>query len=174
MLRDFNILVTTSRGNEVDACSELRYLLGEIGDSKPTVDRTGVSGLVVGKTVINPFEVVAKLREILHDRPYEFRYALRIIPVEKVLRTDLGQIGQVASDLSSKIGANETFRVTVEKRFKKIPSQEIIEVAAAGINRKVDLTKPDKILLIEIIGGLTGVSVIEADDIISVTREKML
>ncbi len=174
MLRDFNIIVTTSRGNEVDACLELRYLLAEIGDSKPTVDRTGVSGLVVGKTVINPFEVVAKLREILHDRPYEFRYALRIIPVEKVLRTDLGLIRQVALELSSKIGANETFRVTVEKRFKGIPCREIIEVAAADINRKVDLTKPDKILLIEIIGGLTGISVIEADDIISVMKEKML
>jgi len=50
MLRDFNLLATTLRGNERDACSELWYLLGEIGDSAPNVEKTGVSGLIAAKT----------------------------------------------------------------------------------------------------------------------------
>lgn len=174
MLTDFNLLATTSRGNEGDACSELWYLLGEIGDSAPIVDRTGVSGLVAAKTVFDPFEVVEKLRRILRERPYEFRYTLRIIPVENVVSTDLGEIQQAATELSSKIGENETFRVTVEKRFTEIHSRDIIEAAVANIEREVDLTQPDKILLIEVVGGLTGMSVIKPDDIISVMKEKML
>jgi len=80
----------------------------------------------------------------------------------------------VATELSSKIGENETFRVTVEKRFTETPTLEIIEAAAANIERKVDLDKPDKILLIEVIGGSTGISVIKPDDIISVMKEKVL
>ncbi len=174
MLKDFNLLATTSRGNERDACSELSYLLGEIGDSAPNVEKTGVSGLIAANTAFNPFLVIEKLRKILHERPYEFRYALRIIPIEKVVRTDLGEIQRVATELSSKIGGNETFRVTVEKRFTAMPSRNIIEEVAANIERKVDLSKPDKILLIEVVGGLTGISVIKPDDIISIMKEKVL
>ena len=174
MLRDFNLLATTSRGNEGDACSELWFLLGEIGDSAPNVEKTGVSGLIAAKTAFNPFEVIKKLRKILHERPYEFRYTLRIIPIEKVVCTDFGEIQRLATELSSKIGENETFRVTVEKRFTAMPSRNIIEEAAANIERKVDLSKPDKILLIEVIGGLTGISVIRPDDILSVMKEKVL
>lgn len=174
MLRNFNLLATTWRGNEENACSELWYLLGEIGDSAPTVDKTGVAGLIAAKTAFNPFEVIEKFRKILHERSYEFRYTLRIIPVEKVVRTDLGEIQQAATELNSKIGEDETFRVTVEKRFTETPTQDIIEATAANIERKVDLNNPDKILLIEVVGGLTGLSVIKPNEILAVMKEKML
>lgn len=174
MLRDFNLLATTSRGNESNVCSELRYLLGEIGDSASTVEKTGVAGLIAAKTGFDPFEVIEKFRKILRKRPYEFRYTLRLIPIETVVRTDLVEIQRIATELGSKIGEKETFRVTVEKRFTKTPTRDIIEAAAANIERKVDLNKPDKILLIEVIGGLTGISVIKPDDILSVMKEKVL
>jgi tRNA acetyltransferase TAN1 len=174
MLRDFNLLATTSRGNEDNACSELWYLLGEIGDSAASVDKTGVTGLIAAKTTVNPFEAIEKFREILQERPYEFRYTLRVIPVEKVVHTDLGEIQCATTELSSKIGQNETFRVTVEKRFTGTSTHDIIEAAAASIERKVDLSKPDKILLIEVVGRLTGVSVIKPDEILAVMKEKVL
>ncbi len=172
MLKEFNLLVTTTRGNEDNACSEIWYLLKEIGDEKAEVDRTGVSGLIAAKTSLNPFEVIAKFREILKERPYEFRYSLRIIPIEKVVKTRLEEIQKVSDELSQKIGENETFRVTVEKRFTEISTRDVIEAAASKIERKVNLEKPDKILLIEIVGGLTGISIIKPDDILSVTKEK--
>lgn len=172
MLRDFNLLATTSRGNEDEACSELWYLLGQIGDSAPAVDKTGVAGLIAAKTVFNPFEVMEKFRLILRERPYEFRYMLRVIPIEKVVRTDLREIQRVTMELSSKIGKNETFRITVEKRFTETSTKDIIEAAATNIERKVDLNKPDKILLVEVVGGLTGMSVVKPGDILSVVKEK--
>jgi len=173
VLRDFNLLVTTARGNEEDACSEIWYLLGEIGDPAAKVDRTGITGLIAAKTAFDPFEVVEKFRAILKDRPYEFRYSLRIIPVEKVVRTDLGEIQRVATELSSKIGENESFRVTVEKRFTTTSTSEIIEAAAAIIERRVDLNHPDKIVLIEVVGRLTGISVVKPEDVFSIMKEKM-
>ncbi len=174
MIRDFDLLATTSRGNENEACSELWYLLSEIGDSAPKVEKTGVAGLIAAKTAINPFEVIEKLRKIIYERPYEFRYTLRIIPIERVVRTDLKEIQRVATELSSKIRENETFRVTVEKRFTETSTRDIIEAAASNIERKVDLNKPDKIILIEIIGGLTGISVIKPNEILTVVKEKIL
>jgi len=172
MLRDFNLLVTTTRGNEDNACSEIWYLLKEIGDEKAEVDKTGVSGLIAAKTIIDPFEVIAKFREILKERPYEFRYSLRIIPIERVVKTRLEEIAKVAEELAPRIGENETFRITVEKRFTEISTKDVIEAAASKIERKVNLEKPDKILLIEIVGGLTGISLIKPEDIISVSKEK--
>jgi len=172
MLRDFNLLVTTTRGNEDNACSEIWYLLKEIGDEKAEVDKTGVSGLIAAKTSIDPFEVIAKFKEILKERPYEFRYSLRIIPIERVVKTRLEEIAKVAEELAPRIGENETFRITVEKRFTEISTKDVIEAAASKIERKVNLEKPDKILLIEIVGGLTGISLIKPEDIISVSKEK--
>jgi len=173
VLRDFNLLITTSRGNEDEACSEIWYLLGEIGDTAATVDKTGVAGLIAAKTAFNPFEVVEKLRNILKERPYEFRYTFRVIPIEKVVRTNLGEIQRVVTELASKIKENETFRVTVEKRFTEISTTELIEAAASNVERKVNLNNPDKIIQVEVVGGLTGISVLKPTDILAVIKEKV-
>lgn len=172
VLRDFNLLATTARGSEEDACSEIWYLLGEIGDSAASVEKTGISGLIAAKTILNPFEVIEKFHAVLKEKPHEFRYTFRVIPVEKVVRTDIGEIQRAVAELSSKIGENETFRITVEKRFTTTPTRDIIEAAAANIQRQVNLNNPDKIVLIEVVGGLTGVSIVKAEEIISTMKEK--
>jgi tRNA acetyltransferase TAN1 len=171
MLKDFNLLVTTARGSEEDACSEIWYLLGEVGDAAVKAERTGITGLIAAKTNLNPFEAVEKLRQILKERPYEFRYSLRIIPIEKVVRTDLGEIQRATIELSSKIEKNESFRVTVEKRFTSTATNDIIEAAATVIERRVDLNRPDKIVLIEVVGGLTGISILKPNEIFSIAKE---
>jgi tRNA acetyltransferase TAN1 len=174
MLRDFNLLATTYRGFEKKACFELEYLLEKLGDADVGINRSGIAGLVAAKTVLDPFEVLKELRETLRDHPYEFRYILRLIPIEKVVRTDLNDITDATKELGLRIGENETFRITVEKRFTAMSKLEIIEAVAASIKRKVDLDKPDKVLLIEVVGGLTGLSLMGSDGILSVLKEKMI
>lgn len=171
LLKDFNLLVTTARGSEEDVCSEMWYLIGEMGDREVQVDKTGITGLVAVKTSFSSLEVIEKLRIILKERPHELRYTLRVIPIERVVRTNLGDIQQAVTEMADKIKPSETFRVTVEKRFTSIPTQNIIEAAATGIQRNVDLTKPDKLVLIEVVGGRTGVSVIKPEDIFSTIKE---
>lgn len=173
VLKDFNLLITTSRGNEEDACSEIWYLLGEIGDSAARVDKTGITGLIAAKTAFDAFEVIGKFREMLKERPYEFRYTLRVIPIQKVVRTDLSEIERTTARLASKIRKNESFRVTVEKRFTDTSTRDIVEAAAAGIERKVNLNNPDKIVLVEVVGGLTGISIIMPEQILAVMKEQI-
>ncbi len=172
VLADFNLLVSTSRGYENDACSELWFLLGEIGDQQALVERSGVSGLIVAKTALGPFRVVKDLRRMVKDRPWEFRYTLKVVPIEAVVRTKLEDIGGASLSLSAKISKEETFRVTVEKRHTELPTKEIVEAVAEGIDRKVDLENPDKIVLVQVVGGLTGVSIIRPNDILSVAKER--
>ena len=173
MLKDFNLLISTSRGNEENTCSEAWHLLSVIGDTSATIDKTGVIGLVTAKTTLNPFEVIKTFREILKESPWEFRYTLKVVPIERILHTNLKEIQRTAEELASKINQNETFRVTVEKRFTTFSTKEIIEAAATNIERKVELENPDKIVLIEIIGELTAISVIKPVDILSVVKERI-
>jgi tRNA acetyltransferase TAN1 len=174
MLRDFNLIGTTPRWSERDARYELGYLLEQVGDSKPIVGRTGIAGVIVAKTAYDPFTAVEKLREVLHERPYEFRYLLRVIPIEKIVHTNLEEIQRAASELHLKIEEKETFRITLEKRFTRLHTRDIVEAAAAQIKNKVSLHDPDKILLIEILSESTGLSVIKPDGILSVLKEKMI
>ena len=173
MLRNFNLLVTTARGNEEDASAEIWYLLGEIGDTAAKVDKTGISGIIAAKTAFDPLEVIEKLRGLLKERPYEFRYSFRIIPVEKVVRTDAAEIQRVVTELAARIKKNETFRVTVEKRHTETSTRDLIDAAATNIERKVDLNNPNKVVLIEVVGGLTGISVIKPEEILVTSREKI-
>jgi len=170
-LRDFNLLISTSRGNETDACSEAWFLLGEIGDRGSSVEKSGVLGLIVAKTVLHPLKVVEDLRQLLNERPEEFRYILRVIPIELVVRTDAGGIREAVATLSNKILKHETFRITVEKRHTQLSSKKIIEETARIIERRVDLENPDRIVLIEILGPLTGVSIVRPVDILSVRKK---
>ena len=175
MIDDFNLLATTMRGNERAMCNELLYILKEeLGDVQAQTAKTKIRGLIVGKTSLDPVEVVGKFRNILTERPYEFRYALRIVPIQIVVQTDLSEIKKSAQEMASKIGENQSFRVTVEKRFTELHSKDIIEAAAGDLNRRVDLKNPDWILQIEILGGLTGISLLKPNDVLAVVKEKML
>ena len=175
MLSDFNILATTARGNERQMIYEILYLLKEmLGDQTAEASKTGVRGLIAARTALNPCEVMEKFKTIVHERPYEFRYALRIIPVERVVETSLENMGLAAAELAKGIGENESFRVTVEKRFTTLHAQEIIEAVATRISRRVDLDKPDLVLLVEVVGKFTGLSLVKPELVISVQKEKML
>lgn len=174
VMEEFNLLISTSRGNENNACSEIWFLLGEIGDREAIVDKTEVAGLVVAKTNLDPFKAIEGLRNLLKERPQEFRYVLKVVPIEIVVRTKINEIKKAAARLHHKILENETFRVTVEKRHSGISSKDIIEAAVENLDRKVNLNNPDKIILIEVLGRLTGISVIKPQDVLSVTKEKKL
>lgn len=175
MINGFNLLATTSRGNERPMCNELLYLLKEeLGDAEAQAAKTKIRGLIVAKTTLEPCTVIEKFRAILKERPYEFRYALRILPIEKVVPTDLEEIKRATAELAAKIGENESFRVTVEKRFTTLHTKDLIEAAAGDIKRKANLENPDKILLIEVLGALTGLSLLKPSEVLAVVKEKML
>jgi tRNA acetyltransferase TAN1 len=70
------------------------------------------------------------------------------------------------------IKSQNTYRITVEKRHSTISTNEIIDAIASRIQNKVSLKKFDWIVLVEILGNKTGVSVLKENDIISTQRLK--
>ena len=172
MIREFNLLATSEIWDESEACSELWMLLRAVGDETPIVDRSPIRGLIAAKTDLNPVEAVRRLRSELRENPEGFRVLLRVMPVEAIVSTDLGGIVEAAHELAAKIGENESFRVTLEKRRTPLRSREVIDAVARGIDRRVDLEDYDWLILIEIIGRITGLAVIPRDGLLNVQKER--
>jgi tRNA acetyltransferase TAN1 len=150
------------------------YLLGEAGDRTAVVERTQVIGLVVARTRIDPVTAIDRLRSLLLERPWEFRYTLKVTPITGTVPSDPQGIEDYAVKLAESLEKDEKYRITIEKRKTSISGRELIEAVAKRIDRKVDLNGPDKVVLIQILGEVTGVSVIAPDKILSVEREKRL
>jgi tRNA acetyltransferase TAN1 len=170
---DFNLLVSTYRHREEDAQKELHDILILFGDPKPTSEITELVGILVGHTVLEPFEVVKRIKQLVHNEPWRVRYILRLLPIEFAITKDgLDSIINAAKKLASKIRKLETFRITVKRRNTLLCSSEIIANVAAEIDNKVDLENPDWIIRVEIIGKLVGVSVLRPYQIFSSVIEK--
>lgn len=172
MLNDFNLVISTSRGNERNTCSEMWYLLGEVGDRGSNIETTSVIGLVVAKTKLDPIKAIQDLRTLLKERPWEFKYTLKLFPIQKVVEARLEEIEKAAVTLAEGIAKEEKFRITVEKRHTDLSRTTIIDTIAKRIERTVDLDSPDKILLVEVIGELAGVALITPKDVLSIEKEK--
>ncbi len=172
LLNDFNLIISTSRGNERNTCSEMWYLLGEVGDRGSTIETTSVIGLVVARTKLDPIKAIRDLRALLKERPWEFKYTLKLVPIQRIVEAQIQSIEQAALDIANRIGQKDKFRITVEKRHTGLSSKTIIDTVAKRIARTVDLDSPDRILMIEILGELAGLSLIEPEDVLSVEREK--
>jgi len=167
-----NLIVTCARHLEEETEEELRDILDELGDSEIEVSISDMSGILTAQTKLEPIEVVKKMKEIILDQPWSIRYCLRIIPIQSVIETKIEVIERAISNISNQILDGETYRILIEKRNSDISSKEIITKIAHEIKNKVSLDFPDKIILIEVLGGMTGISILKEEDILSIEKTK--
>ena len=170
---NFNLLVTTYRHREYDAVEELNVILQHFSIDAQMIEIQNVSGIILALVNLNPFELIPKFKELLIEEPWQFRYILRVIPIERTLSTNLKNIEREIEALSmEKIRINDSFRISVEKRHTSTRSKDIIPSIANKFRNKVSLENPDWIILIEIIGNKTGISVLKERDIFNSIIEK--
>ena len=167
-----NLIVTCARNLEGEAEEEIIDILDELGDPDIKISVSNMSGIITIQTKLDPIEVVRKMKEILLDEPWSIRYCLRVIPIQKIVETNLEKIQECISSISDKIEDDESYRILIEKRNSDISSKEIITNIANQIKNKVSLDYPDKIILIEILGIVTGISLIKKSDILSLEKTK--
>ncbi|MFX0068886.1 MAG: THUMP domain-containing protein [Promethearchaeota archaeon] len=172
-MKNYTLLISCPRNQEKKAASEMWYLLNsEFDDPQAECEITEVSGLIAAITSLDPFEVIRKIKNMIQEDPWQIRYALKLVPLEKVVSTSTSGIVEAVKDLSKKITEDEKFRINVNRRHTKIDRMTLIKAVADVIDRKVDLENPDKIMNIEIVGNWTGISVLKPDDIFSIGKER--
>jgi len=171
MLRDFNLVVSTYRNRENDCIAELWYFARELGDRQLDASRTGLPALVVAKTSLDPEFFASKAREKVLENPWYFRYILKIVPVHVVVESTLEEITKAALTLAaSKMMPEDTYKVEVKIRLSDLSRESIIDAIASQIKNKVDLTNPQKLVMVEVFGEVAGVAVIPPDLVVSMER----
>ena len=168
---EFNLIVSTYRFREEDAQDEILELLDEFGDQTAESEIIEIKGMILVQSSLDPIAVIDKLKDLVASEPWQIRYILRVLPVQVVVPTRLDTIRQAARELITKIG-NDTFRVTVEKRHHSLGSMQIVKAIADQISNKVDLENPGWVILVQVLGGRTGVSVLRPNQIFSSVVEK--
>ena len=171
-MESLNLIVTCARHFEEETEQEITGILEEIGDDDPQIAMTEFSGILYVNTTSEPLNVIKKMRQKLEDEPWSIRYTMRAIPVEEMTDTDVQKISDAAIKHAKKMKKDHTYRITIEKRNSDISSSKIISAIADKIPNKVSLEKYDWIVLVEILGSITGISVLKDEDIMSIQREK--
>jgi tRNA acetyltransferase TAN1 len=171
----FNFLATTYRYKEEDLMDELETLFYDFGETTAEVYETNISGLIVGKSSKDSELFIPYLRTKLKDSPWEIRNLLRFVPIQKVVLTDVEEIRNCLLHLAKeKIVDNGHVKILVEKRHTKLNKKDIIDSVGPHLNYPVNLTNPTWILLVEIIGKYSGISVIRSKMMFSSMTEKRI
>ena len=167
-----NLIITCARHLEQETKEELLDILEEFGDPDANIVISDMSGIMTASTKLEPIEVVRRIKEMILDEPWSIRYCLRIIPIQKVIETTIENIEKIIENMNEQIKSGETYRISIEKRNSDLSSKEIITKIADKIKNNVSLEFPDKVVLIEILGNRTGISILKKSDILSVEKTK--
>jgi len=167
-----NLIITCARHLEQETKEELLNILEEFGDPDANIVISDMSGIMTASTKLEPIEVVRRIKEMILDEPWSIRYCLRIIPIQKVIETTIENIEKTIENMNEQIKSGETYRISIEKRNSDLSSKEIITKIADKIRNNVSLEFPDKVVLIEILGNKTGISILKKSDLLSVEKTK--
>ncbi|MCX8182591.1 MAG: THUMP domain-containing protein [Candidatus Methanomethyliaceae archaeon] len=169
-MRDFNLIITTQRGNETRCAKETMVLARNLGVEDVDFRRTKFPGLLVGRLEGDPLEFVRRARGIIEKDPWTFKYIQRIVPVQRVCQAEISAMKEAVKEIADKIPNESSFKVVVNKRGSSLKREDIIREIASLIERRVDLERPDVVLQIEIIEDEAGISLLSEDDVISITK----
>ena len=174
-LNNFNLLVSSSRFNEVNSKAELWFTLLMCGDEYPIISDLEFMGLITAMTSLNAKDVISKIKDILINNPNFFSYILKIIPIDFVCQTDVKIINQIiAQHYDQYIDKGDTFRIVLKRRKgvnEIIERNSFIKVVAKNIENQVNLENPDKIIRFDILGNYTGISFLKNDDILKIRNK---
>jgi tRNA(Ser,Leu) C12 N-acetylase TAN1 len=172
-MNNFNLLISSSRYNEINAEAELWFTLLICGDKYPIISKLDFPGLITAATNLNNRDILLRIKDILVKDPTFFKFILKIVPIDYVCETNLNFMKEfVKNQYRNYINEKQTFRIDLKRRKSKIIERESFIKAIANIfNNKVNLDSPDKIIRFEILGNISGISFLEPLDIISITED---
>ncbi|MFQ6087462.1 MAG: THUMP domain-containing protein [Candidatus Methanofastidiosia archaeon] len=150
-------IATSPVNRQYDAMWEVEWALGEC-----RVKRTPFRGVFT----IEAFQdAIEKIRE------YETTAIYKVIPLDSLVRTEFQEILQESLKIAKeKLKSEKTFAVRCKKRDSHLSSREVEKKLGAEISKeigsKVDLTKPDVLIKIEVLGRKTGIGVLKPEEIL--------
>lgn len=165
---EYNILISYNWRYFFEAKKEIQNVLKKLGDENPRIEKTLARGILGVKTKVDNREVIKSVKEFYQKNPWEFNFTAKWIPHDFWCISQMENMKKLVSEIKDQIKSGETWAMRVEKRrYTWHHTNEIIKELASEIKEKVNLSKPDKILRVDILGDYAAISVLRPEDIFS-------
>ncbi len=181
------VLISAERNQTRDALSEAWYVFTEHLGLTLRRRHCSIPGLAIIDIVnTDVLEVMKKIRTFVFENQPSFMACLTFTPLMRIfsfskkppdglpegVNYSYHQILSAMEPLIASIRQNESWRVTVRKRYSTLHSQDIITYLVDNLPLEgiVNLTEPQKVIRVEILGKICGVAVHEPNDVISIPK----
>lgn len=151
------------------AKSEIIRILQDFGDPTVWVKKSAVFGIAIVRTRLDNRALICKCRDLFNSNPRAFHWALKWLPVDYWCDTDLNSIKKVIDErIKDQIQEDQTWGMVVKKRcWQEYHSINIVKYLAEDIDRQVNLSNPDWLVWVDVLGSETAISLLRPDDIFS-------
>lgn len=167
---DANLLVTFDPSRAGSAREESEAALKSVGADAKFLESESEGLLQI--SVKDPKSVVKKLAKLSEKEPDKFAHTHRYIPVEKWCKSGLKEMQKTVKSLVPGIKQEEKWKMNLNKRQYDADSRELIIKLTDPVDRpNVDLSNPDKIIQVEIVGKKAGVALLNKDELLEVKRK---
>lgn len=159
------LLITTSKGKEKQAIEEVVNILFE-HDSEAYGAKTEFDGVVLVYTSLEPKQAL----NIIKKKPTSVIF--KVVPIEACVKTSLENIVRKALEIArNRIFKGDTFVVDCIRRGRLVQSSVIVErtlgkAIVEELGGIVSFKNPKYIVRVEVVGEITGISVLKRDEIL--------
>jgi len=171
MQLEFNFVATTYRNSRHELEHELKALLK---DFEPIVFfPLKLNSVSYGKLNGDPIRASEILWNLAYSDPWKVRRTLRFVPLEINCNVDTIELKKKAKEIAKKIPAGSSYKIEAELRFSDLNQNELIEIIAEEIKRKVNLEKPEYIVEVQIINKSCGMALLKENMIFKSLEAKL-
>lgn len=156
-----NLLVTFEPVHEKSAKAEIEALLKEVG--KGTIKK-----MEEGLAEISVKDARATIKALKDIDSSKFEYTFYWWPVDEWCKSEIKNMQACIKKLGEQIGNEEKWKMDLSKRKteKEYPKDIIIKLTEGIEKPNVDLSNPDKIIKVEIVGNKAAVSLLSKDELL--------
>ena len=168
-----NLIVTYDPNHAGLAEQELKAVFRKIGKDFSLM-KSDIEGLFKLK-VSEPKKTVSELAKLCRSEPSFFNVTYHYTPIDYWCKTSISEIQKVIKEcMTPGIKQNESWKMGLNKRhYEEYPSTELVIKLTGVIDRQnVDLSHPEKVVQVEIIGNETGLALLKPEEMLNVPKLK--
>jgi tRNA(Ser,Leu) C12 N-acetylase TAN1 len=167
----YNLLVTFHPYEAGLAEREVRKRIEEAGENVEDIERSSINGVFCVSVSGDAKRLVRSLREEMQEAPEMLSHTFHWVPIDKWVQADdetmLGEVKRAAEGIDE----DETWMMHVHKRHHPKHSEELMLFLTEPIQKgKVDLKHPEKVIAVEVLGSMAGISLLNGDELINANK----
>jgi tRNA(Ser,Leu) C12 N-acetylase TAN1 len=170
-LERYNLLVTFHPNQAGLAEREVRKRVEEVGGQVEDIERSSIDGVLCVRLEGDAKQIVSSLQSEFQESPEMLAHTYHWVPIDVWVKADEDIMIDAVKDLAQGIGESEKWMMHVHKRHHPKHSEELMLTLTDPIRKgKVDLKHPEKIIAVEVLGSMAGLSLLAKDQLINVNR----